>query len=414
VTTQKRTFVIVGAGLAGAKAAETLREEGYDGRIVIVGDEGELPYERPPLTKEYLRGEVPRARAYVRLPPFYGEHEIELWTGTRVSGLDTTRSRIVLDDSDELHYDRLLLATGAQPRRLKVPGASLDGVHYLRTLADCDLLRERLAAGGKVVVIGAGWIGTEFAASARQAGLEVTVIDPAALPFARILGNRIGALYRDVHRDHGVEMLLGTGVKAIEGSGVTECVRTTDGRAIDCDFVVVGIGVTPNVELAERAGLYIDNGIVVDQRMATTNPDVFAAGDVASAWHPFYEQHIRVEHWANALNQGPAAGRAMLGDEASYDRIPYFYSDQYEIGMEYLGYAPKWDKVVVRGSRATREFLAFWLRDDRVIAGMNMNVWDVKIEPLIRSRQRVDARRLSDPDVALESLMAEDRCADVR
>jgi 3-phenylpropionate/trans-cinnamate dioxygenase ferredoxin reductase subunit len=411
VTTQKRTFVIVGAGLAGAKAAETLRDEGYDERIVVIGDEHELPYERPPLTKDYLRGEVPRARTYVRLPPFYGEHEIELWTGSAVTSVDTKRSRVILGNGSELHYDRLLLATGARPRRLRVPGASLDGVHYLRTLADCDELRERLAAGGKVVVIGGGWIGAEFAASARQAGLEVTVIDPTALPFERILGDQIGALYRDVHLDHGVEMLLGTGVKAIEGWGAAECVRTTDGRAIDCDFVVVGIGVTPNVELAEGAGLYVDNGIVVDQRMTTTNPHVFAAGDVASAWHPFYEQHILVEHWANALNQGPAAARSMLGDKGGYDRIPYFYSDQYEIGMEYLGYAPEWDEVVVRGSWATREFLAFWLRDDRVVAGMNMNVWDVKIERLIRSRQRVDATQLADPDTPLDSLVADGRTA---
>jgi 3-phenylpropionate/trans-cinnamate dioxygenase ferredoxin reductase subunit len=295
-----------------------------------------------------------------------------------------------------------------------VPGASLDGVHYLRTLSDCDQLRRRLAAGGKVVVVGAGWIGAEFAASARQAGLDVTVIEPAPLPFQRILGDRIGALYRDVHRDHGVEMLLGTGVEAIEGSGAVERVTTTDGRAIDCDFVVVGIGVVPRVELAERAGLYIDNGIVVDQRMATTNADVFAAGDVASAWHPFYEQHIRVEHWANALNQGPAAARAMLGDDGSYERIPYFYSDQYEVGMEYLGYAPEWDELVVRGSRATREFIAFWLRDERVVAGMNVNVWDVTVEPLIRSRQRVDAARLADPDTPLDTLVAEGRNAHVR
>lgn len=209
-------------------------------------------------------------------------------------------------------------------------------------------------------------------------------------------------------------MLLGTRVQAIEGKGVAERVTTTEGRAIDCDFVVVGIGVTPNVALARRAGLYTDDGIVVDQRLATTNPHVFAAGDVASAWHPFYEQHIRVEHWANALNQGPAAACAMLGEEASYDRIPYFYSDQYEIGMEYLGYAPDWDEVVIRGSWATRQFLAFWLRDDRVVAGMNMNVWDVKIERLVRSRQRVDARRLSDPDVPLESLVADEDAIHVR
>jgi 3-phenylpropionate/trans-cinnamate dioxygenase ferredoxin reductase subunit len=407
VSTASQTFVIVGAGLAGATAAATLREEGFDGRLVLIGDEPERPYERPPLTKEYLRGESPREKTYVHEPDFYADNGIELRTGASVTALETSRSRIAIDDGSELSFDRVLLTTGAEPRRLGVPGADLEGVHYLRTLADCDALRARLAGSAHVGVIGAGWIGAEFAASARQGGAEVTIVEPASVPLERVLGEQLAALYRDVHVEHGVELLLGTSVQALEGTGAVERVRTNDGRVVDCDFVVVGIGVVPRVELAERAGLDTDNGIVVDERMATSDPAVYAAGDAANAWHPFYERHMRIEHWANALNQGAAAARGMLGADIAYDRIPYFYSDQYEIGMEYLGYAPEWDQVVLRGDRAAREFTAFWLRGGSVVAGMNVNVWDVgdDIKGLIRSRQPVDAARLGDPDVPLESLV---------
>ena len=255
-----------------------------------------------------------------------------------------------------------------------------------------------------MVVIGAGWIGAEFAASARQRGAEVTVIDPLSVPLERVLGPEAGTVYRDVHRDHGVELLLGTGVEGFEGDGSVRGVKTSDGSTIECDFAVVGIGVTPRVELAEAAGLKTDNGVVVDQALATSAPGVYAAGDVANAWHPFYERQIRVEHWANALNQGPAAARAMLGQAVAYDRIPYFFSDQYDVGMEYSGFATEWDEVVFRGDPASREFIAFWLQDRRVVAGMNVNVWDVNehIQTLIRSRQVVDVAALADPDAPLD------------
>ncbi len=416
MSTQRQTFVMVGAGLAGAQAAETLREEGFDGKLVLIGAEPERPYERPPLTKDYLRSESPREKAYVHPEAFYGEQDIELITDTAVTALDPGRSRVTLDDGRELGYERLLLTTGAEPRRLPIPGAELDGIHYLRTLADCDAVRERLDAKGKVAVIGAGWIGAEFAASARQLGAGVTVIEPASVPLERVLGPEVGAVYRDVHRDHGVELLLGTGVEAFEGDGSVRRVRTGDGRAIDCDFAVVGIGVVPRVELAEAAGLETDNGILVDQRLATSAPHVFAAGDVANAWHPFYDRHVRVEHWANALNQGPAAGRAMLGLDVVYDRTPYFFSDQYDVGMEYSGFATEWDEVVFRGDPADREFIAFWLREQRVIAGMNVNVWDVNehLQALIRSRRAVDAATLTDPDSPLESLVAEEEPTNAR
>ena len=305
----------------------------------------------------------------------------------------------------------MLLTTGAEPRRLQIPGADLDSIHYLRTLNDCDALRGRLEAGGKVVVIGAGWIGAEFAASARQLGAEVTVIDAASVPLERVLGAEVGAVYRDLHRDHGVALLPGTGVEAFEGDGSLRRVRTSDGRRIDCDFAVVGIGVVPRVELAEAAGLRIDNGIVVDQGLATSAPGIYGGGDVANAWHPFYGERVRVEHWSNnALNQGPAAARAMLGLDVAYDRIPYFFSDQYDVGMEYSGFATEWDEVVLRGDEAEREFVAFWLREGRVVAGMNVNVWNVNehVQALIRSRRTVEAATLADPDIPLESLVADE------
>ena len=404
--TTDRTFVIVGASLAGAKAAETLREEGFDERVVVIGAEDERPYERPPLSKDYLRGEVERETVYVHPEGFYADHDIELRLGRTAVSLNVAASELALDDGERLRYDRLLLTTGAEPRRLTIPGADRDDVLYLRSIADCDALRGRLDRGGTVVVIGAGWIGAEVAASARQRGLDVTVIDPLTVPLERVLGTEVGAVYRDIHLDHGVQMLLGTGVEAFEGANAVERVRTTDGRELDCDFVVVGVGVQPRIGLAAQAGLAVDNGILVDEHLHTSAPGVFAAGDVANAHHPFYGERIRVEHWANALHQGPVAARAMLGHADVYDRLPYFFSDQYDVGMEYAGFARRWDRVIFRGDPATREFIAFWLTGDRVVAGMNVNVWDVidPIQRLIGERVAVDDRRLADPDVPLEEL----------
>ena len=405
----KPVFVVVGASLAGATAAAELRTGGFDGQVILIGAEPERPYERPPLTKDYLRGETEREKAYVHADDFYARLEIELVTGVSVTAIEPGRSRLTLDSGRTLGYDKLLLTTGAQPRRLDVPGAGLDGIYYLRTLADCDLLRERLAAGGRVAVAGAGWIGSEFAASARQRGLEVTVIDPQALPNERIFGREIGSFYRDLHTRHGVSMLLGDGVESFEGSGAVAAVRATSGRRIECDFAVVGIGVLPRTSLATDAGLQTGNGIAVDARLHASAPDIFAAGDVANAWHPFYQRPVRLEHWANALHQGPAAAQAMLGQPVSYDRIPYFFSDQYDAGMEYSGFAPEWDEVVFRGDREGGEFIAFWLRDARVVAGMNVNVWDVNdhIQALIRSRQPVTVAALADPDTPLDSLASD-------
>jgi 3-phenylpropionate/trans-cinnamate dioxygenase ferredoxin reductase component len=404
--TTDQTFVIAGASLAGAKAAETLRSEGFDGRVVLIGAERERPYERPPLSKDYLRGESGREQVYVHEEGFYAEHEIELRLGITVTHLDPSSRLLALDDGDPLRYDRLLLTTGSEPRRLSIPGAELDGVHYLRSVGDSDALRERLDRGGSVVVVGAGWIGAEVAASARQRGLDVTIVEPQSVPLERALGAELGAVYRDVHADHGVRLLLETGVEAFEGGAAVERVRTTDGQELACDFVVVGVGIEPRTQLASAAGLAVDDGVLVDEHLQSIVPGVFAAGDVANAWHPFYRERIRVEHWANALNQGPAAARNMLDRREPYDTIPYFYSDQYDVGMEYAGHASTWDRIVFRGDPASREFIAFWLVEDRVVAGMNVNVWDVTdhIQRLIRERVSVDDRRLTDTDVPLEAL----------
>jgi len=403
-----QTFVIVGASLAGAKAAETLRAEGFDGRLVLIGEEAERPYERPMLSKEYLRGEKPAAKLYVHDEGFYADNGIELMTGTRVQSLDPGAHEITLAGGARMSYSRLLLSTGAAPRRLPLPGADLPGVAYLRVIGESDALRAAIRAASRVVVVGAGWIGSEVAASARLLGAEVAIVAPEAVPLVRVLGPEVGGVYRDLHAGHGVDLHLSTQIEAIVGDGAASGVRTTDGVVIEGDLVVVGVGVTPRVELAKLAGLTVENGIVVDEFLATSVPDVFAAGDVAATWNTRYNKRIRMEHWANALNQGPVAARNMLGQHTAYEKLPYFYSDQYDLGMEYNGYADDWDRVVVRGDRSGREFLAFWLKDGRVLAGMNANIWDQgdDIKALIRSGASIDPDRLADPSVPLADLLA--------
>ena len=402
-----RTFVVVGASLAGARAVGELRERGFDGRIVLVGAEPELPYERPPLSKAYLQGESERTKMLVHDAEFYDEHEIELLLGTRVTHVDPDSRSVTLADDRRIAYDALLLSTGAEPRRLEVPGAGLEGIHYLRTVADCDALRAAIERGGHAAVVGAGWIGSEVAASIRQRGLDVTLIDPQELPNERVFGPTIGRFYRDVHADRGVELLLGDGVASFAGTGRVEAVRTSSGREVGCDFVVVGVGVTPRVELARAGAIPVDDGITTDAQLRSATPGVYAAGDVANAWHPFYGRRIRLEHWATALKQGPAAARSMLGDETAYDALPYFFSDQYDVGMEYSGLAASSDELVVRGDLAGGAFIAFWLREGHVVAGMNVNVWDVNddVQALIRARTPVSVAALADPDTPLAALV---------
>jgi NADPH-dependent 2,4-dienoyl-CoA reductase/sulfur reductase-like enzyme len=409
-----RTFVIVGAGLAAAKAAQTLREEGFAGRVVIIGDEAERPYERPPLSKGLLLGSATRDSVYVHEADWYDKHDIELRSGVRADAIDRDTKQVVLAGGERIGYDRLLLATGARPRRLPVPGADLDGVHTLRTLADSDRLDATLTEGTRLVVIGAGWIGLEIAAAARTRGVTVAVVEMAHLPLQRVLGDRIAEVFDGLHRQHGVGLHFDSGITELRGSGRVEEVAFVDGRVLPADAVLVAIGAQPNTELAERAGLDVGDGVLVDAHLATSDPDIFAAGDVAGAEHPLFRTRIRVEHWANALNMGPAAARAMLGQDAPYDKLPYFYTDQYDLGMEYSGFVESPGSadvdVVVRGDLAAREFVAFWVTGGRVLAGMNVNIWDVTddIQELVRAGcagRTVDPARLADPAVPLGELL---------
>jgi len=402
------TYVIVGASLAGAKAAETLRAEGFDGRLVMIGAESERPYERPPLSKDYLLGKAERDTIYVHPARWYAEHEVDLRLGVAATGLDTVGHEVTLADGSRVGYTKLLLATGSSPRRLPAPGADLHGVLYLRSVQDSDRLKAAFAAASRVAVVGGGWIGLETAAAARSAGAEVTVLEASELPLLRVLGREVAEVFASLHRDHGVDVRTGVQVAEITGAGRADGVLLGDGSRVAADVVVVGVGITPNTQLAAQAGVKVENGVVVDERLRSSDPDIYAAGDVACAFHPLLGRHIRVEHWANALNQPLIAARAMLGQDVVYDRVPYFYTDQFDLGMEYSGHVDPggYDRVVFRGDVPGREFLAFWVGDGRVLAGMNVNIWDVndKIAALVRAGLPVDPARLADPDVPLEAL----------
>ena len=403
-------IVIAGASLAGAKAAETLRAEGFGGPVVLIGAEPVRPYERPPLSKDYLLGKAERESIYVHPAGWYGEHGVTLRLGTTVTGVDRAGHEVLLADGSRVGYAKLLLATGSAPRRLTVPGASLDGVLYLRQLEDSDQLRAAFQTASRVAVIGGGWIGLETAAAARAAGAEVTILEAADLPLLRVLGPEVAQVFAGLHTEHGVDLRAGVQVAEITGAGGhADGVRLADGSRIPADVIIVGVGITPRTGLAEAAGLTVANGIQVDAQLRTADPDIFAAGDVANAFHPRLGTSIRVEHWANALHQPQTAARAMLGQDASYDRLPYFFTDQYDLGMEYSGYVPPGghDEVVLRGDVAGREFLAFWLSGGRVLAGMNVNIWDQTdaIQALIRSGQPVAPARLADPDVPLAEVL---------
>ena len=408
--TASETFVIVGAGLAGAKAAEALREQGFDGRLVLIGAEAHRPYIRPPLSKGYLQGTEDREKVYVHTKDWYAEHNVEFEPERSVTRLDRAAGRVELNDGTTIDYDKVLLSTGSSPRRLPIAGADADGVHYLRTLDDSDVLREVIATTSRLVVIGAGWIGLEVTAAARQAGVEVTLVETAELPLLRVLGPEVAQVFADLHSQHGVQSRFNASIAQINTEdGRATGVTLEDGTVIAADAVVVGIGAAPNTQLAEAAGLAVDNGILVDAGLRTEDPNVFAAGDVANALHPLLNRRIRVEHWANALKQPGTAAAAMLDADASYADLPYFYTDQYDLGMEYVGYVEPgdYDQVVFRGDVPGREFIAFWLKDSRVLAGMNVNVWDVTdpIKALIRSGAAIDPARLADTGVALTELI---------
>ena len=397
------TMAIVGAGLAGAKAAEAARAAGYDGRVLLIGQEPRPPYDRPPLSKAVLRGEVEPSSAMLHADGWYGEHGVELVVD-RAVGLDAEHRRLELATGETVTFDTAVLSTGAAPRVLRAPGGDLDGVHYLRTAEDAVRLRDAIRGAGRVAVIGAGWIGSEVAASARQMGADVVLIDPAPTPLHGVLGTRLGEQFRRLHADHGVDLRLGVGVHAVCGDKSADAVELDGGRREPADVVVVGVGVIPSTALAEGAGLRVDNGVVADQRLETSVPGIYVAGDAANPWHPHYGRHLRVEHWDTALHQGTVAGRNAAGHRDVYGRLPYFFSDQYDLGMEFVGRPEPGDEVTIRGDLDSRAFIAFWHRDGLVSAAMNVNVWDVvdDLRAIVASRSSVDPARLADTEAALD------------
>jgi 3-phenylpropionate/trans-cinnamate dioxygenase ferredoxin reductase subunit len=405
------TFVIIGGGLAGAKAAEALRDKGFDGEIVLFGAERHLPYERPPLSKDYLAGKKGLDDFTPHPEEWYREHDVDLRLGTEVTIIDRLTHSVGYDDGRHQGYDKLLLATGSSSRRPPITGGDADGVHYLRTVDDASELLASLTEGAKLAVVGAGWIGLEVAASARERGVEVTVVETAELPLLGSLGREAAEVFANLHREHGVDLRLKTSVEAIStDGGKATGLKLGDGSTVSADAVLVAVGAQPNTGLAEKAGLdTADGGVLVDASLKTSDDDVYAVGDIAAADNPLFGTRIRTEHWANALKQPAVAVAGMMGDPGVYDELPYFFTDQYDLGMEYVGYATNYDSVVFRGDprHDKREFTLFWLDgDSRVLAGMNVNVWEGldDIKDLIRSREPVDAGRLADTSVALGDL----------
>jgi NADPH-dependent 2,4-dienoyl-CoA reductase/sulfur reductase-like enzyme len=409
---QTDRFVIVGGGLAGAKTAEALREQGFDGELTLVSAERHLPYERPPLSKDYLAGKAERSDFEVHDADWYPEHKITLLLGTTATTLDTAAHTVALSDGSTLSFTKLALATGSEPRVLPVPGLDASGVHYLRTVEDSDAIRAELSPDAHIVIIGGGWIGLEVAAAARGREAAVTVVEAADLPLAGTLGPEVAQSFLQLHRDHGVVFHLGASIAAVETEDdAVTAVALADGTRLEAHAVIVGVGAAPRLSLALGAGLDVDNGVVVDESLQTSDPDIVAVGDIAQHHHPVLGRQVRVEHWANALNQPAVAAATMLGSPTPYTELPYFFTDQYDLGMEYVGYAPpgSYSRVVVRGDLDSREYIAFWLdSDDRVLAGMNVNVWDVvdDIKTLILAKTPVDAERLADPSVALSDLLS--------
>jgi len=405
------TFVIVGGGLAGAKAAEALRDNDFDGRIILFAQEDHLPYERPPLSKEFLAGKKSLTDFTVHAADWYRDQDVDLRLGTRVPALDPASHTVALSDRSTERYDKILLATGCSSRRLPLPGSDAAGVAYLRTFDEALALKQALREGSSLAVIGAGWIGLEVAAGARAHGVDVTVVESAALPLLAALGREAAEVFAKLHRDHGVDLRLNAAVEEIvTDHGAATGLRLGDGSTVAADTVLVAVGAAPNIQLAEQAGLdTADGGVLVDSSLCCSDRDIFAVGDIAAAKHPFFGTRIRTEHWANALKQPAVAAAAMLGRPAQYDELPYFFTDQYDLGMEYVGYAPSYEKVVFRGDVDGREFVAFWLDGHgRVRAGMNVNVWDVidDVKTLIRSKSPVDPGRLADDNVLLGDIVS--------
>jgi len=369
--TDQEPIVIVGSGMAGGNAATALRDEGFRGPVMIISPEPEVPFGRPPLSKTYLRSEEDLTDWYVRPADWYEAHDVTR-VRSSVAGIDAAAHTLVLDSGRELTYQKVLIATGGRNRHLSLPGADLPGIHYLRTVANCDAIKREAVAGRRAVIVGMGFIGCEVAASLTQIGVEVTAVFPGRYPLERVLGEQLGGVFSAFHSSNGVRLLAGAQVAAFDGTGRVEAVVTADGERIACDFVVAGVGIEPVVSAVTGSPVAQENGILVDELCRTSAADVYAAGDVANQLHPVFGR-VRVEHYNNAEKQGAAAGRSMLGSTAPYDYIHSFWSDQYDNKLEYVGHATRWDDFVVRGSLEEGKLLGFYLSAGVVLAGVGLD-----------------------------------------
>ena len=399
-------FVIVGASLAGATAAATLRKEGFDGSVTLIGAEPHPPYERPPLSKSFLRGETPFEDALVEPEAFYRSNGVEVRLGSVATGLDLARKLVRLEEGDPVPFDRLLIATGARNRRFPIPGLELPGIFSLRTVDDALRIREQMMPNRRAVLGGMGFIGSEVAASLRQRGVEVAVVDGGQVPLERVLGDRVGGVLEGVHREHGVRMVFGDRVAAFEGSGRVERVVTAGGTSIECDFAVLGLGVEPVVDWLQESGVDLDDGVAVDELCRSSAKGVFAAGDVANHAHPVFGRRVRVEHWQNAIDHGRAAALSMMGKGTPYREIHWFWSDQYDQNLQYAGFHRDWDDLVIRGSLEARDFSAFYMKGGVVQAVVALNRGDDVRDatPLIAAAIPVDRERLADEGIGLSTL----------
>ena len=409
-------MLIAGGGLAGATAAKTLRSEGFAGPVTLLASEERIPYLRPPLSKEFLLGKADEDSVPVVPAGWYEENDVELLLGNPAMGIDAGNRTVTLQDGRTLDYAKLLIATGAQPRRIPLPGIDLEGVMTFRTFEDSLRLQSLLRDGGKhVVMVGSGWIGMELAAAGRSYGNDVVLLGLEEIPLSAAIGPELGNYFRALHEENGVSFRLPASASAIEGNdGHVSGVRTNAGEVLPADIVIIAVGVVPDTSLAETAGLSLDNGVLVDSALRSSTPDILAAGDVANALHPFTGEHHRSEHWANALNGGKVAAKTMLDQNAALDVVPYFYTDQFTLSMEYSGFPSLTSGVepVIRGSLDDGSFIAFWMRDGQkeqgeVVAGMSVNMRRVQkpIKALISGRVPVDITRLTDADVPLEELL---------
>ncbi len=400
------TIAIVGAGHAAGQAIATLRQKKFDGRIVLIGDEPYLPYQRPPLSKKFLAGELAAERLYVKPAAFYDDPQIELRLNTRVSNIDRSARRLTTIDDGEVAYDKLILALGSRVRKLQVEGSELEGIHYLRGIADVDGIRAAASTGERVVIVGAGYIGLEVAAVCRQRGLDVTVIEMADRVMSRVVSPQVSDFYQKTHDSHGVKLLLSTGLSSFHGNGKVHSVITSDRQTLAADFVVIGVGILPNVELAESAGLEVDDGIVVDDQCRTSDSDIYAVGDCTSHPNAIYDTQLRLESVHNALEQAKTAASNICGVEMHYSQVPWFWSDQYDLKLQIAGLSQGYDSAILRGDPKSASFSCLYLKDGILIAvdAINAPKDFLQSKALIAERARIDPQRLANADVALKDL----------